>query len=338
MKILVVITGGTIGSEVLNGVADVSQNTNALLFDGINADFECVYPFSILSENSTPETLSKLCSYMLSIPYEKYDGVIVTHGSDTLAYTSAMLGLVLSWVSIPIVITAADSVLSMEHSNGKPNFNAAVNFISDFKKGEHSNTGVFVIWQNRGEKPCVHLSTRLNEADGYTDSFSSWGGVPFGYMKGIHFEHCQSTVIPPYTKPDDTLSFLKGGTLTLSHNIALIESFVGLDYNSFCFSGKRAVLLRLYHSATVCTAGENTSIYRLIEQCTKTNTDIYVYPAKQKDYEYITEEALNYKSVHRLYNIGKCAAYSKLMLAYSLDDFQREKVLSNNIFFEEIRV
>ena len=336
MSILVVLTGGTIGSEVSNGVANVSYNGADLLFGGINAQFECVSPFSILSENSTPETLSKLCNYMLSVPYEKYDGVIVTHGSDTLAYTCAMLGLILSWVSIPVVITAADSVLSMPQSNGKTNFKAAVDFISGFIQKEHKNTGVFTVWQNRGEKPCVYLSTRLNEADGYTDSFSSWGGKPFGYMNGKHFERVDNEVNPLYTQRNEILAFLRGGTLALSNDIAMLDSYVGLDHNSFCFDGKRAVLLRLYHSATVCTSGENTSVKCLIEQCTKTNTDIYVYPTKKKAYEYSTEEVLNDTVIHRLDNIGRCAAYSKLMLAYSLDDAQRKAVINNNIFYEII--
>ncbi|MEE3449570.1 MAG: asparaginase domain-containing protein [Acutalibacteraceae bacterium] len=336
MSILVVFTGGTIGSEIINGVADVSQNVSNSLLSGIKAGFECVSPFSILSENSTPETLSKLCNFMLSVPFEKYDGVVITHGSDTLAYSSAVLGLALSWVNAPVVITAADSVLSMPASNGKKNFSAAVNFILDFKRKNHTNTGVFTVWQNKGEMPAVYLSTRLNEADGFTDSFSSWGGVPFGYMNGERFERVCDTVNPPCTVPQSTLSFLKGASLNLSPDICMIDSYVGLDFSSLCIRDKRAVLLRLYHSATACTIGEKLSVDRLIEQCNEYDTDIYVYPAKQKVYEYSSEEVFRNSSVRRLYSIGKCAAYSKLMLAYAFDGKKRETILNNNIFYEII--
>ena len=142
MKILIVFTGGTIGSSVLNGVADVDEKNSGTLMNicqnkpGI--EFEFVSPVNILSENSDCDTLSVICSFMLSLDYENYDGVILTHGSDTLSFTSSILGMMLSWVKIPIVITAANYVLSSPKSNGKDNFTASLDFIKSFHEGHQS--------------------------------------------------------------------------------------------------------------------------------------------------------------------------------------------------------
>ena len=155
MRILVVFTGGTIGSTVKNGIADVDSEASKILLDICSdydsTEFEYLSPFNILSENANCNTLTRICNFMLDIDYEKYDGVIITHGSDTLAYTSAMLGFVLSWVKIPVVITAADYVLTLPQSNGTENFKASIDFISDFVNGIHNNTGVFTVWKNKGE-------------------------------------------------------------------------------------------------------------------------------------------------------------------------------------------
>ena len=66
MKILVVFTGGTIGSSIENGTADIDENSAKALLDIYpDIDFECREPFSILSENSTVDTLEMLCNFML---------------------------------------------------------------------------------------------------------------------------------------------------------------------------------------------------------------------------------------------------------------------------------
>ena len=96
MKLLTVFTGGTISCSVSDGVlAPDSQNGSYLLGlarqAGVRDDFETVQPFSVLSENMTPDCLRQLRRCITERLGEGYDGVIVTHGTDTLAYTAAYL-------------------------------------------------------------------------------------------------------------------------------------------------------------------------------------------------------------------------------------------------------
>lgn len=335
LKILTVFTGGTIGSSITDGIADVDGGTAGILLDlykdRTDVEFECISPFNILSENLDCDTLSRLCSFMLSIDFEKYDGVIVTHGSDTLSFTSAMLGLALSWVRIPIVITAADCVLTMPESNGMDNFNASVDFIRDFYDGEHSNTGVFTIWKNHGENVRVYISTRLNEADGYLDSFSGWGGIAFGTIENGSFKRYDSKINPQSTKPCEKTAYLKGKEIRLKSDVMLLQSYVGLDFNSVDINGKSAVLLKLYHSATACTQGENTSFSIFADRCAKNGTDVYIFPAKKSEYIYKSAEGLNSGTVVPMYNINTASAYSKLLLAYAVGDMD---IIGSNLFYE----
>lgn len=338
MKILTVFTGGTIGSSIFNGVADVAPDASEGLIrmyqntGSEDITFDCAYPINILSENSTPDTLTVLCRYMLSIDYSRYDGVIVTHGSDTLSYTSALLGLLLSWVTIPVTVTAADFVLSLPYSNGRDNFKGCVDFIKGFYNGEHKNSGVFTVWKNSGENVKVYISTRINEADGYLDSFASWGGGEFGIIKDGKFVRTQSEINPDYTEPCQLLGFTKSKDITLTDSVLLLRSYPGLDYGSVSLDGKKAAVVILYHSATACTDGGKYSLLRFAERCDAENVGIYTACAKIPEYFYMTSNKMLAKNINSLYNINVCTAYAKVMLAYSLGT----EVWKNNLFYESL--
>lgn len=347
MKILVVFTGGTIGSSVIEGVADVNGTMSDRLLemygsscdnDNTEIQFECVSPVNILSENSTPKTLSQICTFMLSVNYDNYDGVIVTHGSDTLAYTSALLGLVLSWVKIPVVLTASDYVLDLPYSNGLINFKASVDFIEQHFNGTHKNSGVFTVWKNSGESrnANVYISTRLNEADGYLDRFTSWGGVPFGTFENGKFKRIENIINPVYTKPCTALEFLKNSEIKLNDGVILLQSYPGLDYGTIPLNGKSAVVIKLYHSVTACTDGERTSILTFADRCERKNVSVYIFPAKAREYTYESSYELSSKKINSLYNINVCSAYMKVMLAHSLGQDKISDIFNINLFYESL--
>ncbi len=123
MKLLTVFTGGTISCSVSDGVlAPDSQNGSYLLGlarqAGVRDDFETVQPFSVLSENMTPDCLRQLRRCITERLGEGYDGVIVTHGTDTLAYTAAYLDFVLGAQDTPVVLVSANYPLRDSRSNG----------------------------------------------------------------------------------------------------------------------------------------------------------------------------------------------------------------------------
>ncbi|MBQ1390003.1 MAG: asparaginase [Clostridia bacterium] len=308
MKILFVFTGGTIGSENVDGIADVSLNVSKNIPTIINMDceWEFAFPFNILSENATCDTLSELVTYMLSIDYDKYDGIVLTHGSDTLAYTSALLCNALSWVKVPIVITAANYVMSDPRSNARENLNSAMAFI---KQSKHS--GVYVVWKNEGEPAYVHFGERLIEAD-ECDRFRSYGGAPFGIVENGEYRD----IAPCEIRFGDKNKHLKNKKIKLNNKILLLHSYVGLDFSAVDTTGISAVLLKMYHSATACTQGDATSINALIENCRKTGTDLYLIPKRDSGYIYSSETSFDHTFVKYLPDMSEYAAYTMLLLLY----------------------
>ena len=114
MKILVLSTGGTIGSATKDGVMSPDKNATALLvllyessFQDV-AEFDCESVSDILSENVTEPFYEKLINRLLAVDTEKYDGVIVLHGTDTLAYTSSLAAMVCRSLPIPVGFVGAN--------------------------------------------------------------------------------------------------------------------------------------------------------------------------------------------------------------------------------------
>lgn len=132
-KILVVGTGGTIAcvkDENIHldrpfKILDYIQRKNTV--------FDCVSPFSVLSENISIDLWQRLIDYLNTVDFDSYTGVIILHGSDTLAYTGALLGNI--FADKRIVLVASDKPVEDTSSNAISNFENAVDFICDKIQG-----------------------------------------------------------------------------------------------------------------------------------------------------------------------------------------------------------
>ena len=136
LKIGVIFTGGTIGSTIDQSghiVAD-KDNRDFLLLNlyrhkfTLQDEFVIRTPYCILSENLSGRELELLVACVNELK-EKVDGIIITHGTDTLQYTAAALGYVYSNLAIPIVLVSSNYVLEDSRANGLTNFACAVSFI-----------------------------------------------------------------------------------------------------------------------------------------------------------------------------------------------------------------
>lgn len=123
-KILVLFTGGTIGSITTDGIIDVEREGKYAVVEayksayGDDVKFECRQVLNILSENMGFSGWEKMIHEINSIDTALYSGVILTHGSDTLAYTSALLGMYFRHFDIPLLLSQATSPLARKVQTG----------------------------------------------------------------------------------------------------------------------------------------------------------------------------------------------------------------------------
>jgi L-asparaginase len=299
-KILVIFTGGTIGSSVQNGAIDTDEKTAFQLLENYqqrypqaNVIFTPLQPYQILSENLSPQIWTVLISAIEKATPSNYDGIIVTHGTDTLAYSAAALSLYFHNLNVPIFLVSSHLPLSHEKANGLDNFSFAVEKIMNTNLN-----GVFVPYRNPAEKiVTLHKATRLTCSPQLSSDFFSVADVNF-------------TSKNPFHAP------LKA---QFSEKILLIKPYPGLNYDYFDLKNIEAVLHDLYHSGTACTTsdwGENRSLLKFIERCKTENVAIYLAPILQLENAYQSTVELEKSGATMLGNITLEVAFVKLSLAY----------------------
>ena len=168
MKILVIFTGGTIGSTLSDGWISPDSSTRYKLIDtyrqnhGDDVTFVTRSPYSILSENLSAQTLSALVNEVTAALNEDFDGIIVTHGTDTLQFSAAALAYATGNDTVPIVLVSSNYPLDDPRANGNANFRAAVSFIKNA-----CGRGVFISYKNANDAVMFHNAL---EALGHLES------------------------------------------------------------------------------------------------------------------------------------------------------------------------
>jgi L-asparaginase len=335
-RILVVFTGGTIGCRIQNAIIDVDENAGYYLIEAFqnqnkyNVEFDTIQPMNILSENATPVHWQKLYASLKQIDLNQYSGIIVTHGSDTLPYTSAALSFLLQYTTIPVVLTASNYALGCPGSNGIENFCSSVEFILN-----SPIPGVFTVFQNDKRENIVYLASRIMEADSYNDQFSSFGGGYFGELKNGSLVFNKSKInptLPELLKPREKLL----EDIDFTEQILAIRAYPGLDFSFYAFKKKpKAVLLSLYHSGTGCTGVSDYSVTEFVKHCRNEKIDSYLISFKRVKCDlYQTSRDILENGAHPLQNISFEAAYAKLCIAYNQTVIAPLEYIEKNLFFE----
>ncbi len=123
-KILMIGTGGTIASkQTENGLAPGLSSDDILSYIPQVKDVCLVDTLQVCNIDSTNVTPKHwiMLSQTIEKYYEEYDGFVICHGTDTLAYTAAALSYMIQNSSKPIVITGAQKPINMDVTDAKTN-------------------------------------------------------------------------------------------------------------------------------------------------------------------------------------------------------------------------
>lgn len=315
-NILLVFTGGTIGSTASAGTIDTSGAAPFKLIelfqqhyaDHQQIQFTTCQPLQILSENLVPEVWQTLITAIEAKQPDRFDGIIITHGTDTLAYTAAALSFYFNALHSPLLLVSSDYPLDDPKANGLNNFICAVEFILQNKEA-----GVFVPYRNQQQVTQVHKGSRLTCSLQLTGDFFSVQGNSF-----MQFENRTFTRIKPATDAGVTIK-IPAVKADFSARILMIKPYPGLNYAHFNLDHVDAVLHDLYHSGTACAStawGENHSLLEFIARCDEQAIRVYLAPATQSADAYQSTKVLIEQGAKMIWNMSIEAAYIKLMLAY----------------------
>lgn len=358
-NILVILVGGTICTTVNEkGTLSVSDKAGIQLkynFENSNslyakeAAFDLTENLYILSENMTVDKWNKMIDiYREKTNAKRYDGVIFAHGTDTLAYSTAMFSMLLADTDIPVFFVSSNQRLESAKSNGDANFRYAVECIC-----REIAPNVYVTYKNiSDEQMYLHLGSRLEQCKNYSEDFYSVGALNITDISEHNYKEYFKILQDRFPSADRKPKVDTKAKLRLSNCVLNIQPYVGLNYDVYDYTKFLAILHGTYHSGTVCVQKSREeseygdgSILHMIDVCSdkKLNVDIYVSPSKLEGEVYETVPAVKHHSedenrVHFLYGTTNEAAYAKLVLAYSLyeNQYEIESFMENQINFEFI--
>jgi L-asparaginase len=141
-KILLIYTGGTIGmiTDPDSGALkpfDFSQITSQVpeikLFDCEIDSFSFEDPID--SSNMTPKVWQDLVK-VIELNYAKFDGFVILHGTDTMAYTASAVSFMIQNLDKPIVFTGSQLPIGIIRTDGKENLITAIEIASTYKNGK----------------------------------------------------------------------------------------------------------------------------------------------------------------------------------------------------------
>ena len=175
MKNLCLIsTGGTIACvPTENGLKPELNSKQLLELIGKNPDdIRRVDLFSMDSSNIQPEEWIIIAEAIVN-NMKDCDGIVVTHGTDTMAYTASMLSFMLAGIEIPVVLTGAQYPAIYPDSDGIRNLDNALIAAQSLKGG------VYICFGNSVILGCRAIKTR-------TTSLNAFESINYPYIGTVN--------------------------------------------------------------------------------------------------------------------------------------------------------
>lgn len=247
-SVLTIFTGGTIAmmQDPATGSlrpADLNRFREfvpELFNSSIHVD---ILPFSPLIDSSdmNPPIWSKLAN-IISDNYENYDGFVITHGTDTMAYTASALSFMLENLGKPVILTGSQLPIGVLRSDAKENLLTAIEIAAEQDEDGHAIVPEVCIFFEaklyRGNR-----STKKNSE--HFAAFKSYNYEPLA-VAGVHIHYFQHLI-----QYNDLQKPLRLRT-KIDPNVAILKLFPGISEKTvramLNIEGLRAVVLETYGS------------------------------------------------------------------------------------------
>ena len=127
-RVLMVATGGTIASKPTPDGLAPQMSADELLGMvpqiGLQCEVSAVQLINIDSTNMSPDCWLRI-SECIRIHYAAYDGFVITHGTDTMAYTAAALTYLMQGIGKPVMLTGSQRSIWLRDTDARQNLTDA---------------------------------------------------------------------------------------------------------------------------------------------------------------------------------------------------------------------
>lgn len=265
-KVLLIYTGGTIGM----GHNPDTGALEPLNFDHLLSNFPefALLPTEVDTYQFTPPIDSSDMSLrrwaqlvrIITDNYEAYDGFVVLHGTDTMAYTASALSFMLENLTKPVILTGSQLPIGQLRTDGKENLLTSIELAAAF--GEDGRPMV--------PEVCIYFSGRLLRGNRSTkesaDGFNAFNSFNYPHLceAGVEFQFNPHYILKPdYSKPMIP-------HMSMDPNVVVFSLFPGIQENvvrhMFEAPELRGIVMRSFGSGN---APQKPWLMRLLKDATQ---------------------------------------------------------------------
>lgn len=265
-KVLLIYTGGTIGM----GHNPDTGALEPLNFDHLLSNFPefALLPTEVDTYQFTPPIDSSDMSLrrwaqlvrIIADNYEAYDGFVVLHGTDTMAYTASALSFMLENLTKPVILTGSQLPIGQLRTDGKENLLTSIELAAAF--GEDGRPMV--------PEVCIYFSGRLLRGNRSTkesaDGFNAFNSFNYPHLceAGVEFQFNPHYILKPdYSKPMIP-------HMAMDPNVVVFSLFPGIQENvvrhMFEAPELRGIVMRSFGSGN---APQKPWLMRLLKDATQ---------------------------------------------------------------------
>lgn len=247
-KVLLIYTGGTIGMvrNPLTGALEPFDFNHLISripeFQHIQTDIE-VYQFTppIDSSDMSPKLWAQLVR-IISDNYGKYDGFIILHGTDTMAYTASALSFMLENLTKPVILTGSQLPIGQLRTDGRENLITSIELAVT-----HNQDGTPIV-----PEVCVYFNGKLLRGNRTikqnADSLNAFESFNYPHLcdVGVNFTfHRHDILCPDYSRPMIPHT-------AMDSNVVVFSIFPGIQENVMHHildvPGLRSIVIRSFGS------------------------------------------------------------------------------------------
>jgi len=285
-KVAIISTGGTIASRVDYRTGGVRPALSASdLYSVVPelseiATIDAEILFSLFSEDMTPRHWSEIAKAVAKHIEGGASGVVVAHGTDTMAYTSAALSFALQSLPVPVIMVGS------QRSADRPSSDAATNLTGAVAAAARAPFAevVLAMHETVSDKFIVfHRGTKVRKCHtSRRDTFKSVNAMPLAKM-----EDEQITMLTenyrrrdPTRKLDLKPDFDEAVALVKFHpglNPKIIEWYIHEGYRGIILEGSGLGHISKYCLSAIRKAVENNMVVAMTSQCIWGRVNMNVY-------------------------------------------------------------
>lgn len=338
--VVVVFCGGTIGSEIGESNIDVSQDSESLVWlvnsfcQERGLDPTIINPFSFLSEDMSPDTWVTLIQTIKKLLDDGHKSIVITHGTDTMAYSSTALSIFFGNTDARIVMTG--SFYSEDH----PRSDVQQNLTSALVAATSVNLepGVYAAFGDSTGSVPVMPAIDLKPMEFDSRQFQSRYDFYIGcVLPNIGFRHYDlNSYVPEQNSltldhPENWSTYSDDST----NPVIQLMAYPGIKVDRLVGSlpASSIILMNLYHSGTAYSIDDPGSLVETIKKRDDLDFIITPLPVRYVDPIYVSTTRLVeagatlYRDLmpHSLYVwfvLGQMAGYSKQELLDKLQAWQ----------------